>query len=226
MIMKLDNPVWYSLLEVHKNLCVDYGTVKFYQPDYCPFGAFENVIDTSAALDEYAQLSGNFFVVGKKPSFSKKLVVKNELICLQMVIENMIELEDDNDIIKINNNYKDALFMLVNEVQPGYFKKNTFMVGDYYGILKEDKLIAVTGERMKMDGFTEVSAVVTHPDYTGKGYAKKLVAYTVNKMFTQNKLPYLHVAEKNIAAINLYEKLGFKTRRKISFWNIIKRKEI
>jgi predicted GNAT family acetyltransferase len=94
-------------------------------------------------------------------------------------------------------------------------------MGDYFGVFKDNTLVAVTGERMKMNEFTEVSAVVTHPLYTGRGYAKQLVAYTVNKIFDQNKTPYLHVAEKNNGAIRLYEKLGFKTRRKISFWNFV-----
>ena len=75
---------------------------------------------------------------------------------------------------------------------------------------------------MKMTDYTEVSAVVTHPLYTGRGYAKQLVAHTVNNIFLENKTPYLHVAEKNNGAIKLYEALGFKTRRKISFWNLVR----
>jgi predicted GNAT family acetyltransferase len=81
-------------------------------------------------------------------------------------------------------------------------------------------LVAVTGERMKMESYTEVSAVVTHPEYTGRGFAKQLVAHTVNQIFNENKTPFLHVAESNVFAINLYKKLKFKRRRKISFWNI------
>ena len=73
---------------------------------------------------------------------------------------------------------------------------------------------------MKMDNFTELSAIITHPEHTGKGYAKQLIAYASKKIFSENKTPYLHVAEDNTGAIKLYEKLGFSTRRKISFWNI------
>ena len=75
---------------------------------------------------------------------------------------------------------------------------------------------------MQMNDFIEVSAVVTHPNHTGKGYAKQLVVYTVNEILKQNKTPYLHVIEDNRRAIQLYEKLGFTIRRKISFWNITK----
>ena len=78
---------------------------------------------------------------------------------------------------------------------------------------------------MKMNANIEVSAVVTHPDHMGKGYAKQLVTYTANKIFDQNKTPYLHVTETNSAAINLYKKLGFVTRRKISFLNLVTNKK-
>ena len=110
------------------------------------------------------------------------------------------------------------MFRLVKLVQPGYFKSKTSHLGSYYGIFKNDELVAVTGERMKMSSFTEVSAVVTHPDHTGKGYAKQLVAHTANKLFSANKIPFLHVAETNVGAIKLYEKLGFRTRRKIKIY--------
>ena len=81
-------------------------------------------------------------------------------------------------------------------------------------------MVAVAGERMKMNGFTEVSAVVTHPEYTGKGYAKHLVAHTVNEIFKQGKIPILHVLQTNISAISLYQKLGFMIRNTMDFWKI------
>jgi len=223
MINKLDNPVWYSLLETHKNFSIVYKDLKFYDPDYCPFGGFESEDDIPAQIDEYSKLIDSFFVVGEKPKFSEKITLKNELVCLQMIVENRIDLESKESIIRLNDKHGESLYNLVNLVQPGYFKKKTILMGDYYGIFKTDKLVAVAGERMKMNDFIEVSAVVTHPLYTGRGYAKQLIAYTVNEILSQNKTPYLHVAEKNSRAIKLYETSGFKVRRKISFWNLMKR---
>ena len=74
---------------------------------------------------------------------------------------------------------------------------------------------------MKMDTFTEVSAIVTHPEHTGKGYAKQLTAYCVNNIINQSKTPFLHVVENNTGAVAFYAKLDFVIRRKISFWNIV-----
>jgi ribosomal protein S18 acetylase RimI-like enzyme len=220
---KLDNPVWHSLSETHQEFSVNYNTIKFYHPDYCPFGGFETTENISKFIDEYSALTDNFFVVGKKPQLSNQLDLKKELVCLQMITNNRIDVEIKEDIIALTTSeHIDALFELVNLVQPGYFKKKTALLGNYFGIFKNNKLIAVTGERMKMNDFTEVSAIVTHPDYTGQGYAKQLIAQAVNNIFDQNKTPFLHVVESNIGAIKLYEKLGFSTRRKMSLWNISK----
>ena len=219
---KLDNPVWFSLNETHKQMAIEYDNIKFYNPDYCPFGGFITIDKTAHALSQYSVHTSNFFVVGDRPKFDNSLILNKELICNQMVLDNNIAIEIDQEIVELNTEHKADLLNLVNLVQPGYFKNKTPELGSYYGIYKGNQLVAATGERMKMNDFTEVSAVVTHPDYTGRGLAKKLVAHTSNRIFLENKIPYLHVAESNIGAIKLYEKLGFVTRRKISFWNFIK----
>ncbi|MEO8535796.1 MAG: GNAT family N-acetyltransferase [Flavobacterium sp.] len=218
---KLDNPVWNSLSETHKKFAVDYGKTKFYNPDYCPFGGFTESGNTKDAADRYSLLTENFFIVGEKPEISNALKITRELICLQMIIYKKIELSIDLEITELTDQHNEALCELVNLVQPGYFKNKTPLLGNYFGIFKDGQLVAVTGERMKMDDFTEVSAIVTHPDHTGKGYAKQLITHVVNTIFDENKIPFLHVVESNIRAIKLYEKLGFITRRKISLWNII-----
>jgi ribosomal protein S18 acetylase RimI-like enzyme len=220
MFEKLDNPVWHSLSETHKDISINYQTIKFYQPVYCPFGALIDNNNVASQIDEYSKLINNLFIVGEKPFFSNNLFLKKELICVQMVLEKKPSTGIEEDLTRLDNTFSGALSSLVNEVQPGYFKEKTNLMGEYFGIVKDGKLVAVAGERMKMENFTEVSAVVTHPFYTGKGYARQLVAHTVNKIFNENKIPYLHVAETNFGAIRLYEKLGFKTRRKISFWNL------
>ena len=217
---KLDNPVWFSLSETHQSFAVDYGSVKFYHPDYCPFGGFEK--GDAISIDEYSMMVDNFFIVGEKPELSNQLQLNKELICLQMIVYNPIDIAINDPIIKLSDEHNDALYELVNLVQPGYFKKKTALLGNYYGIFKNEEIVSVTGERMRMNGFIEVSAVVTHPNHTGKGYAKQLVIHAVNEIFKQNKIPYLHVIKDNRGAIQLYEKLGFSTRREISFWNITK----
>ena len=216
----LNNPVLHSLKQTHHPYAIAAPNIAFYHPDYCPFGGFDSEEGIEASIDQYAQLTPSFYIVGERPKFSLSLRLEKELVCHQMVLEHKIELIDPDSIVALVPEHKEELFNLVNLVQPGYFKKKTSDLGAYFGIFKNGALVAVTGERMKMEGFTEVSAVVTHPQHTGKGYASALVAFTTNQIFEQNKIPYLHVASTNEHAIRLYEKLGFRTRRQISFWNL------
>jgi GNAT superfamily N-acetyltransferase len=220
-VNKLDNPVWHSLNESHKDFALEFEGFKFYSPEICAFGGYIDVQGAEKVLDQYAALTDSFYVVGEQPEFGKKLVLNKNLVCLQMLLEKPIALEVTEEILELKSQkQKKELFNLVNLVQPGYFKEKTAELGQYFGVYKNGELVAVTGERMKMNKFTEVSAVVTHPAHTGKGYAKQLIKHTCEKIFKEDKLPHLHVAETNIAAIKLYEKLGFTTRRKISFWNL------
>jgi ribosomal protein S18 acetylase RimI-like enzyme len=221
-INKLDNPVWHSLNETHSNFALEYDDFKFYHPDFCPFGGFTSLINSNKNIETYTSLVTNFYVVGDKPNFNNTVLLNKDLICNQMVLNKPIELDISEQIIKLKTErYLKELFELVNLVQPGYFKNKTHELGSYYGIIENDKLIAVTGERMKMNNFTEISAVITHPNHTGKGYAKQLIKHTSDQIFKDNKTPYLHVANSNTNAIKLYNKLGFQTRRTISFWNLI-----
>lgn len=221
-IDKLDNPVWYSLAESHKNFAITYNKTLFYNPEYCAFGAALDIENSSKAIEKYAEATNSFFIVGEKPSVPSHLKIENELVCLQMILQEPISIPITDTIVKLEAHNREDLLALVKIVYPEYFKDKTPDLGNYYGIYKDNQLVAVTGERMQMDKYIEVSAVITHPNHLGKGYAKQLVAHTANAIFKQNKTPYLHVYEKNFGAITLYEKLGFVTRRKISFWNISK----
>ncbi len=223
-LYKLDNPVWYALVETHQRFGIDYDQTRFYQPDYCPFGGFQENANVSKAIDDYSTLTDSFFVVGERPVFNATIQLINRLVCEQMLLTNGTPISISENIIELKSDQQLAnLHQLVNLVQPGYFRIKTPEMGRYYGIYKEGVLVAVTGERMQMDNFTEVSAVVTHPNHTRKGYAKQLVTHTTKEIIKLGKTPYLHVAASNLGAIALYQKLGFELRRQIDFWQFKKK---
>lgn len=218
---KLDNPAWNSLNDIHEDFSIEYKGIKFYNPKYCPFGGSIDKEMATKGISEYSNLIDSFFVIGEKPLLSNSITLKRNLICNQMILKTQIKIELHEEIIQLKDEIqRQDLFNLVSLVQPGYFKNKTVELGKYFGIYKDNKLVAVSGERMKMNEFTEISAIVTHPEHTGNGYAKQLIKYTTDQVFQENKLPYLHVVESNTHAIKLYEKLGFTTRSKISFWNL------
>lgn len=219
---KLDNPVWFSLQETHQDFALIYNDIRFYDPIYCPFGAgLQTANKISDSMKQYGKLCDDFYVVGgDTPQIPESLRIKNELICQQMVLYQGIEIDIVEEIIPLKSQHYPDLVGLVNLVQPGYFKENTPRLGNYYGIFKDGVLAAVTGERMNMKSYTEISAVVTHPLHTRNGYAKQLIAHASQEIFKRNKTPFLHVADSNRSAIKLYERLGFVHRRNMHFWHI------
>lgn len=216
----LDNPVWFSLTEKHSKYCIDYGNVKFYLTDHAPFGAFTKEEDTAAAIKKYTKLTKAFFIVGSKPKMPSNLKPPIRYSGLQMILYHKINYPITENIIELNEIHYQDLIDLVKLAYPDFFKEKTNTLGRYYGIFKNQKLVAITGERMQTHAFTEISGVITHPDYLGNGYAKQLITHTSNKIFENNKVPFLHVDENNLAPINLYKKLGFIVRRKLEFWKI------
>ncbi len=222
-MFQLDNPAWHSLNEVHQPYALGNEQFKRYAPDVAPFSGINGDTGIPDLLSRYISVGESLYIIGARPPLPPDILIEKELICLQMVCPDMIPPEAPEPITFLTDVHNSALTELINLVQPGYFREKTKMLGDYFGIFKENKLVAVTGERMRMNSFTEISAVVTHPDFTGRGYARQLVAHAVNKNLSDNNIPYLHVAADNLPAIRLYEKLGFETRRKMSFWKIIRR---
>jgi GNAT superfamily N-acetyltransferase len=117
---------------------------------------------------------------------------------------------------------RDDMFNLVTKVQPGYYQPDTYQLGRYFGIRQEGQLVAIAGERIRLEGLTEISAVCTDPAYTGRGYAQQLTAHVCQVNLEQGITPFLHTLTTNQRAIRLYEYLGFKQRRVISFWKLMK----
>ena len=105
-----------------------------------------------------------------------------------------------------------ALQALVEVTKPGPFRSRTIELGNYLGIRERGRLIAMAGERTWVGDFREVSAICTHPDAQGRGYARALMGRVINRMLRAGETPFLHVESKNLRAIDLYLALGFVRR--------------
>jgi predicted GNAT family acetyltransferase len=106
---------------------------------------------------------------------------------------------------------------LATLTKPGPFGPRTHELGAYLGIRVEGKLVAMAGERLKVPGYTEVSAVCTHPEYAGKGYARSLMSEVMRRIRSRGEIAFLHVRQSNTRAVALYERLGFRTRMVVQF---------
>jgi len=218
---KLDNPAWFSLMETHQPFAIGSVELKRYQPHIVSFTAFHsekrNILNE---LDSLIELNESFFLIGKFNGLPKNYAVETILPCAQMLCNKPISLKTTATIETLSEKDDDEIISLINKTMPGYYLRGTRLMGDYFGIRVNGELVAITGERMRMDGLTEISAVVTHPEHTGRGYAQQLVAHTSNKNFDSGIMPYLHTGATNERAIKIYELLGYTTRRIIEFTRI------
>jgi predicted GNAT family acetyltransferase len=68
-----------------------------------------------------------------------------------------------------------------------------------------------------------MSAICTHPDFNGLGYARRLTTMLTNRTLAAGRLPFLHVSYENPRAKTLYERMGYRLRADVAFWSLTRR---
>ena len=106
-----------------------------------------------------------------------------------------------------------AMLELTALTEPGPFRERTHELGVFYGILDGKRLLAMAGQRLRVPGFVEVSAVCTHPDARGRGYARMLMSAVMDEIVAGGATPMLHAFADNQSAIRVYRDLGFEHSR-------------
>lgn len=112
--------------------------------------------------------------------------------------------------VRLGREHVPQIMELVALTQPGPFGERTFELGDYYGVIENGRLVAMAGERMEAGALREVSGVCTHPDFQGRGHARRLMNRLVRRQLARGQLPFLHVMKGNEHARALYARMGFR----------------
>lgn len=210
----LDNPIYHSLNSGHRRYAKGTPNASYYQEDIAPFaGLKENSSTYFDELYEQSASESTFVVFTPIPYETPngwQLVAHIDMF--QMVYEHVEVPNGDNDFEDLNESHVDEMIELVKLTQPGPFKSKTIVLGNYTGVFIAEKLVAMAGHRFNPTPYIEISAVCTHPDHLGNGYALRLLKEQIKRILEKGQIPFLHVRNDNIAAIKLYEKLGFTIR--------------
>jgi len=140
---------------------------------------------------------------------------------LQMVYDKAtVPAYETAGITKLSAKDIPLMLELTNLTKPGPFGQRTIEFGNYEGIFINGQLAAMTGQRFHCYDHIEISAVCTHPDHQGKGYARQLLLSQLTQIIAAGAHPYLHVKTDNERAVKVYETLGFTVRMPVYFYVI------
>ncbi|SDP21218.1 FR47-like protein [Mucilaginibacter sp. OK268] len=221
----LDNPIWNALISGNSNLAHGNSQVKCYAENVAPFVGFEDY--STANFNILYKLVTNQRVLAvvsaEEITIPNNWKVLNNMKILQLVFDDPIPQEPVNqELVTLTDQHIPAMLALTKMTNPGPFSERTIDFGNYNGIFNNGELAAMAGYRTQPSPYIEISAVCTHPDHLGKGYAGTLINYHIRQIVAASGIPYLHSRIDNANAIRLYQKLGFSIRKEMTF-NIIQK---
>ncbi len=221
----LNNPAWNAMISGNKHLSNGNGQVRYFDKEVSPFAAFnENTADNFQQLYELLPHNGPvLFVATVATQIPTQWKVLQAINGLQMVCDITKEQDERQaELITLTDEHIPQMLSLAKLTNPGPFAEKTINFGHYRGVFKNGNLVAMAGQRLHVFNYAEISAVCTHPDHTGKGYARQLLLNQVNRIKASSGIPFLHVRHDNERAIKVYESLGFTTRREVYFYVMLK----
>lgn len=216
----LDNPIWSSLATRHAHLAlgagIGHGLARRYPSNIGPLSAFQE--STPEAYADLAAIvpEGDVAVLflEEAPEISAGWQVVRGGTLVQMVCTAIPDQPPlDDTIVPMEAAHIPEMVALAALTEPGPFRDGTAKLGGFLGIRVGGRLAAMAGQRLSPTGFAEVSAVCTHPDFRGRGYARALVAAVTRNIRAEGRMPFLTSFEANTGAVRIYQQLGFFVRR-------------
>ena len=218
---ELDTPFWSALRSIHAHLAVVADDVARYPSEYAPFlGVAREGACVDAALGNLVAPGESVYLLGTAPKVPDGWRLEAFRPLAQMVATRPLEVIDGPEIIGLDDSHRSDVLALTALVYPHYFRPRTMDMGRYFGIYQDGRLAAIIGGRLGTETYTEMSAICTHPDFLGRGYARRLTAMLTNDTLERGRIPFLHVSHENARAKQLYERIGFAHRRDVGFWSL------
>ena len=215
----LDRPEWMSLSTSHSALSLGDDLARRYAREVNLFAsARDDTMPALTALADLVQPGGRVFVL-QVPQITvpPALVAVKEAKGVQMLAaRGAPALAGQEDIVQLTDADAPEMLVLAGLTEPGPFLRRTHTMGAFIGIRIGGRLAAMAGERFRFPGYTEVSGVCTHPDFRGRGLARRLSAAVAAAIEARGERPFLHAWRTNRAAIALYGSLGFEIRDEVN----------
>jgi predicted GNAT family acetyltransferase len=214
----LDRPIWWALATRQSQFARGHSPALAFRADVEPFAAaFDDSEQSLLALSALCDARDILLLAQRCPSPPlPRLEALGETLAVQMVAQRAIHGDLAGDAVPLGERDADEMVALATMTKPGPFRASTHELGQFWGIRRDGRLVAMAGERLKVPGFSELSGVCTHPDWQGRGYGRQLSALVAGKIQARGETPFLHAYADNSGAIKLYEQLGFEVRSELA----------
>jgi ribosomal protein S18 acetylase RimI-like enzyme len=219
----LANPFFAALTSADEAFALSHGLAHRYQPDVIPFAAVrEPSVGAFADLHALLEPSEKIFITTETDGTLELCAGLERLLTLpglQMRFCGERPDEDDPMVVRLTPENRDEMLALKAVAFPGYFGPRAPELGNFFGVRENGRgrLISMGGERLATHTEREVSAVCTHPDFLGKGYAARVIRAVLRAQARMGTESILHVVAENKRAVSLYEFMGFQTTGTIDF---------
>lgn len=213
----LDRAVWRALTTRQADLALGDGRARRLAPEYGLFAAAaDHSPENLAALADLVRATGPAALFEADPpgQLDGVIITPGDPIS-QMVAEAPKPAPVDFEVVELGDAAAAEMLELATLTKPGPFFQRTHRLGRFIGVREGGRLAAMCGERLSLPGYTELSAVCTHPDFLGRGYAAGLMSLVTQGIIQRGDVPFLHVYDHNARAIALYERLGWVRRRAV-----------
>jgi ribosomal protein S18 acetylase RimI-like enzyme len=217
----LHNPVFNALSSGDKQLNLGFDVLKFFDEQVSPFVGFDesHTNGFTDLLELLPQGRKILYAIPSPITYPKGWQVQHDIKGLQFIYEGGLIIKNEfENVVPLTEMHINEMVELAALTKPGPFGTGTINFGYYHGIFDKGKLVAMTGQRLHVENYTEISAVCTHPEHIGKGYANTLMQHQLQLILQQGQQPFLHVREDNERAIALYKRLGFTISRPMNFY--------
>jgi GNAT superfamily N-acetyltransferase len=211
----LDNIVWHTLSGPHTGFSAGDSGARRYAQGFSPIVGFADAQHPDfAALVPYCSPGERFYCDGWSGPVDGAWRLDFESTMLKMIWEAPSPSEDEVPrAVRLDGSHAAQALELATLTRPGPFGPRTIELGDYFGVFERDRLVAMAGERMFAGPLREISGVCTHPDFQGRGLARRLMLKLIRRQMQRGETPFLHVMTSNSNASRLYERMGFRAYR-------------
>ena len=211
----LDNIAWHTLVGAHGKYATGTDHARRYAAGFSPIVGFADTENPNFDdLAGFCERGEHFYCADWSRPAPAGWHIDADSTMFQMVWQATMPAADEcPEAVKLGREHSAQALELAAVTRPGPFGQRTIELGDYFGCFDGQRLVAMAGERMCAGTLREISGVCTHPDFQGRGLARRLMGNLIRRQMQRAETPFLHVMRDNNNAHRLYERMGFRIYR-------------